>query len=66
MPPLPKRKYAKARQGDRRQHLGLDPLNMVECPNPACRQMRLPHRVCPHCGQYRGRQVIETRAQAGS
>jgi ribosomal protein L32 len=19
----------------------------------------LPHRVCPHCGQYRGRQVLD-------
>jgi large subunit ribosomal protein L32 len=20
---------------------------------------KLPHRVCPHCGQYKGREVIE-------
>ena len=64
MPPLPKRKYAKARQGERRQHLGLDPISMTECPN--CHQMRLPHRACPHCGFYRGRQVVEARTRGGS
>lgn len=25
---------------------------------PACGEQRLPHRVCGHCGNYRGRQVI--------
>lgn len=63
MPPLPKRKYAKARQGERRQHLKLDPINMTEC--PSCHEMRLPHIVCPHCGQYRGRQVVAQKASAG-
>lgn len=62
MPPLPKRKYAKARRGERRQHLGLAPINMTECPN--CHGMRLPHHVCPHCGFYRGRQVVEVKARA--
>jgi large subunit ribosomal protein L32 len=64
MPPLPKRKYAKARQGERRQHLQLDPIAMTECPN--CRQMRRPHRACPHCGFYRGRQIVEVRTRGAS
>jgi large subunit ribosomal protein L32 len=62
MPPLPKRKYAKARQGERRQHLRLPSLNMTECPN--CREMRLSHRACPHCGFYRGRQVVDVKSRA--
>ena len=62
MPPLPKRKYAVARRGERRQHLKLDPVNMTEC--PTCHQMRLPHRVCPFCGHYRGRQVVAPKARA--
>ena len=61
MPPLPKRKYARARRGERRAHLALDPINMTECSN--CHQMRLPHTACPHCGYYRGRQVVEVRAR---
>lgn len=64
MPPLPKHKYAKARQGERRQHLGLAPIGMTEC--PSCHQMRLPHRACPHCGVYRGRQVVDVRVKGGS
>jgi large subunit ribosomal protein L32 len=64
MPPLPKRKYPKARQGERRAHLALEPLNAVECPN--CHRARLPHHVCPHCGYYRGRQVVEPKSRAAS
>ena len=56
MPPLPKRKIAGARRGERRSHLALEPITMTLCTN--CREMRLPHHVCPHCGFYRGRQVI--------
>ena len=27
------------------------------CPN--CHEKKLPHRVCPHCGHYKGREVVE-------
>jgi large subunit ribosomal protein L32 len=30
---------------------------MAECPE--CHQPTLPHRACPHCGKYKGREVIE-------
>ncbi len=33
-------------------------LNLAECPN--CHQPALPHRVCANCGQYKGRQVLDT------
>jgi large subunit ribosomal protein L32 len=33
--------------------------NLVECNNRACRAQKLPHIVCPTCGQYDGRQVIQ-------
>jgi len=56
LPPLPKRKYASARQGDRRSHLHLDPVGLTECPQ--CHQPRLPHTVCPSCGYYKGEPVI--------
>ena len=54
---LPKRKYAKARQGKRRNHLGLTlpPLNYC----PQCHNLKLSHHVCPTCGSYAGRQVVE-------
>ena len=57
MGPLPKRKLSKGRRGRRRQHDQLHPLSLVACDN--CGQMKLPHVVCPHCGYYNGREIIE-------
>ncbi|MCD6288942.1 MAG: 50S ribosomal protein L32 [Anaerolineae bacterium] len=56
MPPLPKRKVSPGRRDRRRAHHALKPLNLVECPQ--CHRMKLPHRVCPHCGYYKGREVV--------
>jgi len=54
---LPKRKYAKARQGKRRSHLHLSPPSLDYCPQ--CHSPKLPHHVCLTCGTYAGRAVIE-------
>jgi len=32
--------------------------NVIPCPNPECGRPSLPHRVCPSCGHYNGREVI--------
>jgi len=56
---LPKRKYAKARQGKRRSHLALSLPKLVDCPQ--CHTPKLPHHVCPTCGTYDGREVIEIK-----
>jgi large subunit ribosomal protein L32 len=60
MPPLPKRKYAKARQGRRRAHLGLALPTLGECPQ--CHSPKLPHHVCPVCGSYAGREVVKVKS----
>ena len=57
---LPKRKYAKARQGRRRSHLALSIPSLVDCPQ--CHSPRLTHHVCPTCGTYAGREVIEIKS----
>ena len=57
---LPKRKYAKARQGKRRGHLGLSPPSVEYCPQ--CHSPKLPHHVCPTCGSYAGREAIEIKS----
>ncbi len=57
MGPLPKRKYAKARQGERRSHLGVVKPPLEECPQ--CHNAKLAHHVCLTCGSYAGREVIE-------
>lgn len=56
MPPLPKKKHSRTRRDKRRTHDALTPANLVQCSN--CGEMRLPHRVCPNCGHYKGREVV--------
>ncbi len=53
---LPKRKYAKSRQGKRRNHLGINLPSLDYCPQ--CNSPKLHHHVCPICGTYSGREVI--------
>lgn len=57
---LPKRKYAKARQGKRRAHLGLVVPSLDLCPQ--CHSPKLSHHFCPTCGSYAGREVIEVKS----
>ena len=59
MPPQPKRKYAKARQGERRQHLKITVAALEICPQ--CKSKKQPHHVCPTCGYYAGREVVEIK-----
>ncbi|NLG72215.1 MAG: 50S ribosomal protein L32 [Chloroflexi bacterium] len=57
MPPHPKRKHSQGRRDRRRTHDALPTRNLVACPN--CGEMRLPHTVCPSCGFYKGREIID-------
>ncbi len=61
MTPLPKRKVSKGRRDRRRTHDSLKARNLVACPN--CGEMRLPHHVCPSCGFYKGREVMEVERE---
>lgn len=58
---LPKRKVSKARQGKRRAHLHLEAVRLVECSH--CHEPKVPHTVCPHCGYYRGKQILEIKTK---
>ncbi|MCE2539187.1 MAG: 50S ribosomal protein L32 [Acidobacteria bacterium] len=51
----PKRRHSKARTAKRRAHDALKPVGLSTCPQ--CHEPRVPHRVCPFCGYYKGRQV---------
>ena len=60
MGPLPKRRYAKARAGERRAHIGLTPPPMDSCPQ--CHSPKLAHHVCPTCGYYNGREEVKVES----
>lgn len=53
--PNPKRRHSKTRTAKRRTHDALKPIGTSECPQ--CKELKLPHTVCPNCGYYRGRQA---------
>jgi large subunit ribosomal protein L32 len=48
------------RKNQRRAHDHLVPLSISECPQ--CHERKLPHQVCPRCGYYKGREVVDTTA----
>lgn len=62
MTPLPKRKLSKGRKNRRRSHYNLKPTTLEMCPQ--CKELKMPHRVCPNCGTYNGAQVIDVQARA--
>ncbi|MBI2847426.1 MAG: 50S ribosomal protein L32 [Chloroflexi bacterium] len=61
MPPLPKRRLSRARRGDGRSHMRLSSTALALCPQ--CHNPKLPHRVCPTCGTYKGREVIKIESE---
>ncbi|MEI7989622.1 MAG: 50S ribosomal protein L32 [Chloroflexota bacterium] len=59
MTPHPKRKHTSGRRNRRRAHDALKPRGLISCQN--CGEVCLPHRVCPNCGFYQGREIIEVK-----
>ncbi len=55
----PKRRHSSQRQALRRTYYKIKTLNMSICPQ--CKNTKLPHKVCPHCGYYKGRLVVEIK-----
>jgi len=58
---LPKKRHSKARGRRRRTHWKITPANLVACPQ--CKQLKPAHKVCPVCGYYGGKQVIEIKVK---
>ena len=61
MGPQPKRKISKGRRDRRRAHDSLTAASLVHCSN--CGEMRLSHTICPSCGHYQGREVIQVEKE---
>ncbi len=54
---VPFRKVSKTRKRMRRSHNAIDVPGMIKCPN--CGEMIKAHRVCPKCGSYKGKTVVD-------
>ena len=55
--PVPKKKISKSKRGKRRTHKKLSAAALIPCSH--CNTPKVAHAVCPNCGHYRGRQVIQ-------
>jgi large subunit ribosomal protein L32 len=53
---VPKKRTSRQRRDTRRATHKVRAARLNECPR--CHSPRLPHRVCPVCGTYAGREVI--------
>ena len=56
---VPKKKQGRARTRKRRAQHKAGKATINSCPR--CHSPRLPHRVCPTCGTYAGREVVAQR-----
>ncbi|HBR15572.1 MAG TPA: 50S ribosomal protein L32 [Candidatus Omnitrophica bacterium] len=57
--PNPKRQHSRQRQRKRRTHYKLKTPVFGACPQ--CSKPILSHRVCPFCGYYKGKPVVEIK-----
>jgi len=56
---LPKRRFSRSRTLKKRTHKRLDKSNLSICPH--CKSQKVSHLICPVCGYYKGKQVIEIK-----
>lgn len=58
---VPKRRVSSARRDKRRSNVWrMDAPELVKCSQ--CGELKRPHRICPECGYYNGKQVIKKDA----
>ncbi|MCR4403992.1 MAG: 50S ribosomal protein L32 [Candidatus Acetothermia bacterium] len=56
---VPKDRKSKSRVRKRQMHLKAEPVAASECPH--CHEPKLPHRVCPECGYYKGMEIVKPK-----
>ncbi|MBI4090185.1 MAG: 50S ribosomal protein L32 [Candidatus Kerfeldbacteria bacterium] len=60
---LPAKRRTKQSKRERSAHFALVEANLTTCSH--CKRQILPHRVCPYCGYYRGREVLKLEQLLG-
>ena len=56
--PVARQRHTKARRDRARVHLKLKTKKLINCPQ--CKNEVEPHKTCPKCGYYKGREVVDT------
>ncbi len=59
--PEPKQKLSRSRSRKRKGVQASKTPPLVECPK--CKSKALAHHVCPVCGTYKGRQILEVKTK---
>lgn len=54
----PTHRHSKSRRDKRRANWKGEMPTIVNCPD--CKEPKVPHRVCPNCGSYNGKKILET------
>ncbi len=54
---VPRNRMSNARKNSKRAHHAKKPKSMSTCPN--CSNPKLPHVLCPSCGAYNMRIVVQ-------
>lgn len=58
---VPKRKTSKAKRDKRRSpNMKMAAPGLSTCPK--CHEPKLPHRVCPNCNHYDGKEIVASEA----
>ncbi|MBN8867291.1 MAG: 50S ribosomal protein L32 [Solirubrobacterales bacterium] len=58
---VPKKRTSRTRRDKRRATHKAAKARVNHCSH--CHSPRLPHRVCPNCGQYAGREIVAPKEQ---
>ena len=57
--PAKRRSRSKGRRG--RAHQALIKKELIKCPK--CSKLTMPHRVCPSCGSYGGKEIVKLKTK---
>ncbi|MDI6778519.1 MAG: 50S ribosomal protein L32 [Patescibacteria group bacterium] len=55
---VPKQRHTKGRRNRRRANIKIVSKKFVSCSH--CSKEIMKHKICPYCGYYKGKEVIDT------
>jgi len=58
---VPKQRHTKSRRNKRRSHHSLGKAQPIACSK--CGNFIMPHQMCPGCGYYKNKQIIDIAAK---